>query len=90
MNKSALVEAVAEKLGGTKTQAEEVLDAVFGVVADAMKTDDGVSVPGFGIFTSKGRAARTARNPRTGEPIEVPAMRVPKFKAAKALKDSVK
>lgn len=90
MNKSSLVEKVHEVLGGTKVQAEQVVETLFGTITDALAKGEEVSVAGFGIFSSKARAARTARNPRTGEPVNVPAMNVPKFKAAKALKDAVK
>jgi DNA-binding protein HU-beta len=90
MNKASLVEKVHEVLGGTKVQAEQVVDTVFGSVTESLKSGEDVSIAGFGIFSAKERAARTARNPRTGEPVQVPAMRVPKFKAAKALKDAVK
>ena len=90
MNKAALVEKVHEVLGGTKVEAEKAVDTIFGSITDALKGGDEVSVAGFGIFEAKMRAARTARNPRTGESIEIPAMRVPKFRAAKALKDAVK
>jgi DNA-binding protein HU-beta len=90
MKKASLVEKVHGILGGTKVQAEEVVDAIFDGIAGSLKSGDEVSIAGFGIFSAKQRAARTARNPRTGESITVPAMRVPKFRAAKALKDSVK
>lgn len=90
MNKAALVEKVHEELGGTKVQAEQIVDKLFGSITDSLKTGEEVSIAGFGIFSAKERAARTARNPRTGEPVQVPAMRVPKFKAAKALKDAVR
>jgi DNA-binding protein HU-beta len=90
MNKAQLVEKVNEVTGGTKVQAEEVVDTVFNSIVDTIKGGDEVSIAGFGIFSAKERAARTARNPRTGEPIQVPAMRVPKFRAAKALKDAVR
>lgn len=90
MNKASLVEKVHGVLGGTKVQAEQVVDTVFGSITDALKGGDEVSVAGFGIFSAKMRAARTARNPRTGETVNVPAMKVPKFKAAKALKEAVK
>ena len=90
MNKAALVEKIHEVLGGTKVQAEEVVDTVFGSITESMKAGEDVSIAGFGIFASKARAARTARNPRTGEPVQVPAMNVPKFKAAKALKDTLR
>ncbi len=90
MNKQAIVEAVHEVLEGTKVQAEKVVDTIFESITDTLKKGEDVSIAGFGIFSAKMRAARTARNPRTGEPIEVPAMRVPKFRASKSLKDVVK
>lgn len=90
MNKASIVEKVQEMLGGTKVQAEQVVDMVFDSIVNSIKNGDEVSIAGFGIFSSKERAARTARNPRTGETITVPAMRVPKFRASKALKEAVK
>ncbi len=90
MNKAGIVDAVHEKLGGTKVQAEEVVDTVVNSIIDTLKKGDEVSISGLGIFSAKMRAAREARNPRTGEKIQVAAMRVPKFRAAKALKDAVK
>ena len=90
MNKQAIVEAVHETLEGTKVQAEKVVDTIFESITETLKKGEDVSIAGFGIFSAKMRAARTARNPRTGEPIEVPAMRVPKFRASKSLKDVVK
>lgn len=90
MNKSAIVDAVHEKLGGTKVSAEEVVDTVINSIVNTMKKGQEVSIAGLGIFSVKQRAARTARNPKTGESIQVPAMKVPKFRAAKALKDAVR
>ena len=90
MNKQGLVDAVHGKLNGTKVQAEEVVDLMVNSIVETLKKGDEVSIAGLGIFSTKTRAARQARNPRTGEAISVPAMRVPKFRAAKALKDSVK
>ncbi|KXJ99029.1 MAG: DNA-binding protein HU [Parcubacteria bacterium OLB19] len=90
MNKADIISAVHEVLGSTKADAERVVDTVFTSIEKAMKDGDSVSVAGFGIFEAKLRAKREARNPRTGETVTVPAMRVPKFRAAKALKDSVK
>ncbi len=90
MNKASLVDVIHGVLGGTKVQAEQVVDTLFDTITASLKKGEEVSVAGFGIFSVKDRAARTARNPRTGESVEVPAMRVPKFKAAKALKDAVK
>ena len=90
MNKVAIIEAVHSKLGGTKVQAEEVVDVVIDSIVGSLKKGGEVSIAGLGIFSTKVRAARQARNPRTGEAISVPSMRVPKFRAAKALKDAVK
>ena len=90
MNKQAIAEAVQGVLGGTKADAERAVETVFDSIAEALKRGDDVSVAGFGIFSAKMRAARTARNPRTGESIQVQAMRVPKFKAGKGLKDAVR
>ena len=90
MNKAALVDKVNEVLGTTKVQAESVVDTIFDSITSTLKKGDEVSVAGFGIFSAKKRAARSARNPRTGEIVKVAAMNVPKFRAAKALKDAVK
>jgi DNA-binding protein HU-beta len=89
MNKQALAEVVHEKLGGTKVQAEEVVDSLFDAIVAALKRGEEVSVAGFGIFSVKQRAARMARNPKTGEQVQVAAKRVPKFRPAKGLKDTV-
>ena len=90
MNKADIISQVHEVLGGTKADAERAVEKVFDSIEGALKDGTQVSVAGFGIFEAKMRAARDARNPRTGEKVRVPAMRVPKFRAAKALKDSVK
>ena len=90
MNKQDIANAVHAKLGGTKVQAEEVVDIVIDSVVGTLKKGGEVSIAGLGIFSTKVRAARQARNPRTGEAISVPSMRVPKFRAAKALKDAVR
>jgi DNA-binding protein HU-beta len=90
MNKQAIVEAVNGILNTTKVQAEQVVDKVFDSIVASLKKGEEVSVAGLGIFSVKQRAARDARNPRTGETVKVPAMKVPKFRAAKALKDAVK
>lgn len=90
MNKQSIVDAVHGKLGGTKVQAEEVVDMMIDSIVSTLKKGEEVSIAGLGIFSTKTRASRQARNPRTGEAITVPAMRVPKFRAAKALKDAVK
>ncbi|HEY4490184.1 MAG TPA: HU family DNA-binding protein [Candidatus Paceibacterota bacterium] len=90
MNKAALIEAVHAKLGGTKVQAEQAVETMIDTIVDTLKKGGEMSIAGLGIFSTKTRAARQARNPRTGETIQVSAMRVPKFRAAKALKDAVK
>ena len=90
MNKAAIVEVVHAKLGGTKVAAEEAVDTMIVSIVESLKNGQEVSIAGLGIFSAKDRAARTARNPRTGESIQIPAMRVPKFRAAKALKEAVK
>ncbi len=90
MNKASIVDAIHAKIGGTKVQAEQAMDTVVESIINTLKTGEEVSIAGIGIFSVKQRAARDARNPRTGETIKVPAMKVPKFRAAKALKDSVR
>ncbi|RTQ98722.1 MULTISPECIES: HU family DNA-binding protein [Halomonas] len=89
MNKSELIEAIAASADIPKAAASRALDAMVETVADSLKKGDSVSLVGFGTFTVKERAARTGRNPQTGEPIEISAAKVPSFKAGKALKDSV-
>ena len=90
MNKADIANAIHEKISGTKVQAEEVVELVISSIVDTLKKGGEVSIAGLGIFSTKARAARTARNPRTGESVNVPAMKVPKFRAAKGLKDAVK
>ncbi len=90
MNKADLAQKVQDVLGGTKTQAEEVVETIIDSIVGSLKKGDEVSVAGLGIFSTKMRPARQGRNPRTGESIQVPAMRTPKFRPAKALKDAVK
>lgn len=90
MNKQSLIDAVHEVIGGTKVMAEQAVETIISSITKTLKSDGEVSIAGLGIFSTRKRAARTARNPRTGEPIQVAAMRVPKFRPAKALKDAVK
>ncbi len=90
MNKQALVELIHGKIGGTKVQSEEVMESLIDAIVSTLKKGEEVSIAGLGIFSVKDRAARTARNPKTGETVKVAATRVPKFRAAKALKDAVK
>ncbi len=90
MNKTGIADAVHAVVGGTKTTAEQAVEKIIEVIIGSLKKGEEVSIAGLGIFSVKERAARQARNPRTGEAISVPAMKVPKFKASKHLKDSVK
>ena len=89
MNKSDLIEAMADAADISKSAAGRALDGLTDAVAVALKGGDTVSVIGFGTFSVKQRAARTGRNPQTGETIEIPASKTPSFKAGKALKDAV-
>lgn len=90
MNKADIIEKVHGVLGGTKADAERATETVVTSIVDALRAGDEVSIAGLGIFSTKMRPARTGRNPRTGESIQIQAMRVPKFRAAKGLKDAVK
>ncbi|MEJ2044219.1 MAG: DNA-binding protein HU-beta [Reinekea sp.] len=89
MNKSELIDAVAAAADLSKAAAGRALDAMVDSVTEALKEGDQVVLVGFGTFSVKERAARTGRNPQTGEPIEISAAKVPSFKAGKALKDAV-
>ena len=89
MNKTELIAAVAEKAGLTKKDAERVVNATFETITASLAKGDKVAVSGFGNFEVKAREARVGRNPRTKETIEIPASKLPAFKAAKALKDAV-
>jgi len=90
MNKAEIINKVHETLGGTKADAERAVETMLSCIVGSLTEGKEVSIAGLGIFSAKMRPARQGRNPRTGETIEVPAMRVPKFRAAKALKDAVK
>ena len=89
MNKSELVEAVAQEADLSKAAATRAVDAVVESITRALKESDTVSLVGFGTFSVRARAPRSGRNPRTGETITIPATKVPAFKAGKALKDAV-
>jgi len=90
MNKSELIEAIAETADLTKSDAGRALDAVLEAITDALKNDGTVSLVGFGSFGVKERAERQGRNPQTGELITIKAAKIPSFKAGKALKDALK
>ena len=89
MNKNDLVDAVAERTGLAKSDAARAVEAALGTITETLQKGDQVALSGFGTFVAKARAARTGRNPRTGESIAIPASRVPAFKAGKALKDAL-
>ncbi len=89
VNKSELVEAIAGSADISKAAAGRALDAITDSIAAALKEGDQVALVGFGTFLVKDRAARTGRNPQTGEPIEIAAAKIPTFKPGKALKDAV-
>ncbi|MGP9679443.1 HU family DNA-binding protein [Halomonas sp. AOP27-A1-41] len=89
MNKSELIEAIAASADIPKAAATRALDAMVESVTDSLRKGESVSLVGFGTFAIKERAARTGRNPQTGQPIEIKAAKVPGFKAGKALKDAV-
>jgi DNA-binding protein HU-beta len=90
VTKKEIVDHVADNCDMTKADAERAIDSVVDMVSSHLVKGDDVAIAGFGAFTTSQRAAREARNPRTGESVQVPAMRVPKFKPAKALKDAVR
>ena len=89
MNKGELIDAVAASANLSKNDAGDAVDGVFDAITNALRGGDSVSLVGFGTFSVKKRAARTGRNPRTGEPIQIAASNVPGFKAGKGLKDAV-
>jgi DNA-binding protein HU-beta len=89
MNKSELIEAIANGSGVTKATASKVLDMFMETVTDSLKKGDQVVLPGFGSFSTGNRSARTGRNPQTGATIQIKASRVAKFKAGKSLKEAV-
>ena len=89
MNKSELIEAIADSADLSKASAGRALDATVEAITKALKKGDSVSLVGFGTFSVKKRAARTGRNPQTGAEIKIKAAKVPSFKAGKGLKDAV-
>jgi len=89
MNKAEFIDAVASKGDMSKSDAETAVNAVLDSLTAAMSSGDQVTLVGFGTFLVRPRKARTGRNPKTGEPIDIPAANAPSFKAGKALKDAV-
>lgn len=90
MNKSELIGAVAQKAGLTKKDTEKAINSFIEVVQEALAGGDTVAILGFGTFLARERSAREGRNPRTGEPIQIPAARVPVFRPGRGLRDAVK
>ena len=89
MNKNEMIEYIATAADISKMSAGRALDAALAAVTDALKKDEAVTLVGFGSFYVGKRAARTGRNPRTGDAISIEAAKVPKFRAGKALKDAI-
>jgi len=89
-NKMDLVDRVHSTIGCTKADAERAVESIIDMITEKLKGGEEVSVAGLGIFEAKTRAGRTGRNPRTGETIQIAAMKVPKFRASKTLKDAIK
>lgn len=89
MTKSELVSAMSEKTGVSKKDATASIDAFVEIISDVLKHGDKLQLVGFGTFEVSERAARTGRNPQTGEDIKIPAAKIPKFKAGAALKNAV-
>ena len=94
MNKSDLVDSLADKTGITKADASRAVDALFstddGIISRALRKGDRVQITGFGTFEARKRKARTGRNPRTGESIKIAASKSPSFRAGKGLKDGIR
>jgi len=89
MNKTELIDAIAERSGVTKVMAGKVLDAVTATIMGTLKKEEDVTLVGFGTFYVGERAARTGRNPRTGKAIKIAAAKTPRFRAGKGLKEAV-
>ena len=89
MNKTELVSAIAEKAELSKKDSEKALKAFTEVIAEELKKGEKIQLVGFGTFEVSNRAARTGKNPQTGAAIDIPAAKAPKFKAGKALKETV-
>lgn len=90
MNKAQLIDQVKERLNSSKREAEKIVNVVIGTIQETLKNGDKVAIQGFGTFKTRYREEHTARNPKTGEEVVVPAKHVPVFKAGKQLKEAVK
>jgi DNA-binding protein HU-beta len=89
MTKNELVQRISEKAGISKKEANEALTAATSTISDTLKKGDGVTIVGFGSFSATQRAARTGRNPQTGETLQIPASKSVRFKPGKSLKEAV-
>jgi DNA-binding protein HU-beta len=89
MNKTELIDEIAERTEVAKTTAAQVLDATIAAITAALKSGESVTLVGFGTFCISSRAEHSGRNPRTGETIQIAAANVPKFKAGKSLKEAI-
>jgi len=89
MNKAELIDEIAESTDLSKASAGRALDSAIDAITNALKKGDTVTLVGFGTFSVRNRSARTGRNPRTGETINIKASKIPGFKAGKALKDAI-
>ncbi len=89
MNKSELIEKVAGQAGLSKSDAEKAVNSLISVIESAVASDDKVTLPGFGAWSRTQRAARTGRNPRTGEPVQIPASKAVKFSVGADFKKKV-
>ena len=90
MTKSDLIEKVAKEAKIPRAAAERALNSFTASITEVLKQGDKITLPGFGTFLVSNRSARKGRNPRTGQEIDIPAVRIPKFKAGKGLKDSIR
>ena len=90
MNRKELIDALADKMGTTKIDTDRALSALLEVITDTLKKGDSISLVGFGSFEVRKRAARTGRNPKTGEELKIKASKVPAFKAGSTLKAAVR
>lgn len=89
MNRKELIESIVNETGVSRAQAQEVLTATLDAIVGSVAKGDKVTLPGFGTFEARERSARTGRNPRTGEPVEIAASTAPAFKPGAAFKDAV-
>lgn len=90
MTKSDLIDKVAREAKIPRAAAERAVNSFTASITEVLKQGDKITLPGFGTFLTSNRSARKGRNPRTGQEIDIPAVRIPKFKAGKGLKDSIR